>query len=752
MTFIHRMIQPALTYAHWLHLRWPAGIPETLPETGAAGATAVPGVRIAGDLLGVPLLKFAADSGSKAVQAFIAENAFIKKGDTPDTLDLAIIGGGVAGLSAALEAKKANLNFKVFEATETFSTIANFTNRKPIFTYPTDMQPAGELRLTGTVKEDLLMELRSQADSANIPFEIRRVEKVRRKSQPLEIHFEYGTQVKAKRVLLCTGRSGDHRKLGVPGEELDKVHNRLFDPLDYKGLQVLVVGGGDTALETAISLTEADAFVTLSYRSKEFSRPKPENIEKAKALIGNSLLLETQVKQIKPDSVVLEGQRGNFELPNDAVFVMIGREAPVELLNRSGINLLGHWTATKLIGFVAAFLSVLLVYRWKTENSEIADLFLENGWFPYNLDWSAWAETNLFARALQNQIGMPGFYYEILYTLIIIVFGIRRIKRWPTPYIRRQTFSLILFQLIPLFLLPYFILPLLGEWGAFNSGTGAWIADQLFPVDGNGVREYWRAAGFILAWPLFVWNVFTPAPNGLWLVISLFQTFVIIPWLVYRYGKGSYCGWICSCGALAETLGDAHRTKMPHGPRWNKLNLAGQVILAVAFLLLLLRVLSWQFAASTLGENINHLFEQMAYRFTLFGVPLNYSTVVDYFLAGILGLGLYFHFSGRTWCRFFCPLAALMHIYARFSTFRIFAEKDKCISCNACTTVCHQGIDVMNFANKGLPMEDPQCVRCSACVSTCPTGVLNFGSLSSQGRRVLHRLPASPVQIRERQI
>ncbi|MGH8556574.1 MAG: 4Fe-4S binding protein, partial [Methylococcales bacterium] len=182
------------------------------------------------------------------------------------------------------------------------------------------------------------------------------------------------------------------------------------------------------------------------------------------------------------------------------------------------------------------------------------------------------------------------------------------------------------------------------------------------------------------------------------------------------------------------------------------LNLVGQVILAVAFLLLFLRVLSWIFAGSTLGDNINHLFEQIAYRFSLFGVALNYSILVDYFLAGILGLGLYFHFSGRTWCRFFCPLAALMHIYARFSKFRIFAEKDKCISCNACTTVCHQGIDVMNFANKGLAMEDPQCVRCSACVSTCPTGVLSFGALNAQGQVVLDKLPASPVQMRERQV
>ena len=85
-----------------------------------------------------------------------------------------------------------------------------------------------------------------------------------------------------------------------------------------------------------------------------------------------------------------------------------------------------------------------------------------------------------------------------------------------------------------------------------------------------------------------------------------------------------------------------------------------------------------------------------------------YDWFVDLFLAGILGYGLYFWFSGRVWCRFACPLAALMHVYARFSRFRILADKKKCISCNVCTSVCHQGIDVMNFANKGLPMAGPR--------------------------------------------
>ena len=129
---------------------------------------------------------------------------------------------------------------------------------------------------------------------------------------------------------------------------------------------------------------------------------------------------------------------------------------------------------------------------------------------------------------------------------------------------------------------------------------------------------------------------------------------------------------------------------------------------------------------------------------------LNYAWLVDLFLAGVIGYGLYLHFSGRVWCRFFCPLAALMHIYARFSRFRILAEKKKCISCNVCTSVCHQGIDVMNFANKGTPMADPECVRCSACVSSCPTGVLTFGQVNRAGQVIrIDPLPASPVRMKE---
>ena len=115
------------------------------------------------------------------------------------------------------------------------------------------------------------------------------------------------------------------------------------------------------------------------------------------------------------------------------------------------------------------------------------------------------------------------------------------------------------------------------------------LADALFPAVSYGHgREFWRAYGLILAWPLNVYNVFTQEPLGWWLVIAFIQTAVAIPLSIYFFGKGAYCGWVCSCGALAETLGDSQRHKMPHGPQWNRLNLAGQVILAIAVVLLVI--------------------------------------------------------------------------------------------------------------------------------------------------------------------
>jgi ferredoxin len=536
-------------------------------------------------------------------------------------------------------------------------------------------------------------------------------------------------------VICALGRSGDFRRLNVPGEELDKVSNRLHDPRDFTGQRVLVVGGGDSALETAIALAGAGAKVTLCHRRTTFARPKPENVEAIERMRARSLLevrMSSRVTEIRPDAVrVCADGGGEALVPNDVVFVMIGREAPLDFFRRAGVRLVGEWNRRATVGLAAFLLFCVALYNWKS-GGRLGNLFYARDWWPTTMQASfAGDDPNSLLSVIATSASSPSFWYTLAYSLLVVIFGVRRIRRRRTPYVTVQTFALMAIQVLPLFILPEIVLPWLGR----NALLPANLLDALFPaVDyGNG-REYWRAYGFVLAWPLNVYNVFTDQPLGWWLAIAFAQTFVLIPLIILRWGKGAYCGWICSCGALAETLGDTHRTKMPHGRKWNRANAIGQGILAVAVLLFFVRVAGWIHPDSWPDRVFPAAMQ-------------HYKWTVDVFLAGVIGYGCYFWFSGRVWCRFMCPLAALMHIYARFSRFAIVPDKKKCISCNVCTAVCHQGIDVMNFANKGLAMQDPECVRCSACVQSCPTGVLSFGRVDSAGRvTALDRLAASPVQ------
>jgi len=735
------MSGPIARYIRWLHTRWPAGTVEKLPHVREDGSTTVPGVYVCGDLAGVPLLKFALDTGARAAER-------IHPGAPDGTLDLVIVGAGVSGLAAAAEARRRGLTFEILEAAEPLSTLINFPKAKPIYTYPRAMKPAGPLQVSADVKEDLVAELEEQMRREGIAPRPGKVDRIERRGGSLEVRLADGKTIAARAVLVAIGKSGNFRKLGVPGEHRDKVYNRLHDPADFAGRNALVVGGGDSAAETAIALAASGARVTLSYRGKELSRPKPELLETIAALTPRSLTLRlgATVVEIRDSDVVLEDARGTREtIPNDVVFSMIGREAPLDFLRRSGIRIAGDRSPS---GWAAMGLFLLFcgwLYNWKSGGS-MARVFEERHWFPFNVQALLAALGGSFRAAASNPHTLlgtiaisasgPSFWYTLAYSAAVVVFGALRIRRRRTPYVTVQTLTLMLVQVVPLFLLPEIILPQLQYHGLLPRG----IADALFPVVtyGHG-REFWRAYGLILAWPLDVYNVFTHQPLGWWLAISAIQTLVLIPLGIYFFGKGFYCGWICSCGALAETLGDTHRHKMPHGPAWNRWNAAGQVVLLVAVLLLLLRIAGWILPA---GNRIDAVFDPI--------LKTQYKWVVDVFLAGVLGYGLYFWFSGRVWCRFFCPLAALMHVYARFSRFAIVPDKKKCISCNVCTTVCHQGIDVMNFANKGAPMQDPECVRCSACVQSCPTGVLQFGQVDRKGNAIkLDLLPASPVLMRE---
>ena len=762
-------------YYNWLHGRWPAGRVEKLPVVGEDGVTNQKGIRIVGDLSGIPLLKFSSDTGARAIHAILKEPDFSGSRNASDGIfDVAIIGAGVSGISAAMEAAKAGLSYKIYEASRPFSTVANFPKGKPIYTYPTDMTPAGGIQYEGDVgvKESLLEDMEKQRTAAGVETEQVRIETVKRSGNHFELARDDKTTDKARRVIVAIGRSGNFRKIGIPGEDHDKVSNRLHDPKEFGGKNVLVVGGGDSACEAAIALTACGANVTFVYRGKELSRPKPENVAKLHQLAQTpgmevqvaaptservttaahssmrgdkpagtlGLALGTSPTAVTATTATLkEGKDGpTREIPNDYVFAMIGREAPLDFFRRSGIDILGNRTPKFWWSFAAICVFTIWLYLWKNYLIP-AGLVNPKGWIEglITVIGGAAETKGTLLHTILESAKARGFYYGLAYCLLVAIFGYRRVKRRKTPYVKLQTISLVAVQWIPLFILPEIILPWMGANGWFDSGFGLTLAENFFSDGAGNNTDYWRSYGFILAWPLFVANWFTPAPLWGWLIVGFIQTFVIIPWIVRRWGKGAYCGWICSCGALAETLGDAHRHKMPHGPKVNRLNMVGQAFLWIAAALMIVRIVSWLVPGTPMDKifTIGKVF---------------YWGFVDILWAGVIGIACYFHFSGRVWCRFACPLAALMHIYARFTKFRIFPEKSKCISCNVCTSVCHQGIDIMNFANKGLPMQDPECVRCSACVQQCPTGVLQFGREAADGKIIFDTLAASPVIMAEK--
>ncbi|MFO8099765.1 MAG: NAD(P)-binding domain-containing protein [Salinibacter sp.] len=761
------LLSPLQQYADWLHLQWPAGRVEQLPRVDEDFRTNVDGVYVVGDLAGVPLLKFSVDGGVKAIRDIARRGR--SSNPKAEAYDVVILGAGASGMAAAREAEEQGLSYCVMEARRRFATIHDFQKEKPIYTYPKEMTPAGDLTVTADVREDLIDEL--EAQTQDIPVRYAEAHRIDTHADGLEVVTADQERVAASNVVVAIGRSGNFRDLGVPGSDKDHVHHRLYDPTRCEGADVVVIGGGDSAAEAAIALVEAGARVTLSYRRSEFVRPKDENAERLRELAGASsapgeltVRMPTDVEAITDDAVVLSDKEGNTDqVAARQVFAMIGREAPLDFFRRSGIELRNDWgdgpdslrealgsldwlgrlNWGRIASFASFFLFLAAIYSWK-DGGWVGRLAQSAELFPFG--WTPGADGDGLLGVTLTSMTQPGFYYTFAYSALVVIFGVKRIRRRKTPYIRVQTLTLMTVQVLPLFVLPEILLPYLGENGLLPTG----LLDALFPASDGAAhgRQYWRAYGFILAWPLFIWNVFTSDPLWWWLAICFVQTFVLIPGMIYFWGKGAYCGWICTCGALAETLGDQHRDKMPHGDGWNKLNLAGQVIMVLAFVLLALRIVGWiwpesgataAFWAGLSGEWL--------------GLQLNYSWLVDIVLAGMVGFGVYFWLSGRFWCRFFCPLAAIMHIYHRFSRFRILADKKKCISCNVCTSVCHQGIDVMSFAQKGEPMADPQCVRCSACVQSCPTGVLEFGQVDPNTGQIIttDALEASLTRIQEKE-
>jgi len=308
-------------------------IPAVTPEFESN----VPGLFIAGELGGMGLIRKAAEQGRQAVESIRKRQAGKAE------LDLVIVGAGPAGISAGLNAIHHKLRYRLLEQEDALGgAVYHYPRNKVAMTSPVHLALVGKVRMGEIQKEKLLEFWHGVVKKTGLQMHFsERMENVEPEGDTFIVTTNRG-RYHARSVLLAIGRRGTPRKLGVAGEEQAKVVYRLIDAAQYRGQAVLVVGGGDSALEAAIALSqESGTTVTLSYRSAAFARVKEKNRQRLQEQAAASrleVLMSSQVTQIDTDTVTLKTEAGVRELANQAVIVCAGGELPTPLLQRMGVQ------------------------------------------------------------------------------------------------------------------------------------------------------------------------------------------------------------------------------------------------------------------------------------------------------------------------------------------------------------------------------------------------------------------------------
>ncbi|MBK8954782.1 MAG: 4Fe-4S binding protein [Saprospiraceae bacterium] len=332
-------------------------------------------------------------------------------------------------------------------------------------------------------------------------------------------------------------------------------------------------------------------------------------------------------------------------------------------------------------------------------------------WWPEYLGLRPQGNTGLIAifdplsYLLKKQPASQWFVYGVFYTLFILFFGLKFIWKYRhNAYQRIRTISVMFFQLFFAFLIP------------------EWMLRMNLPY--NDLKNMWPLNYYFFD----AWNIESFKNSGsigwFFLVFGLLMIFVISPLLTYFFGKRWYCSWVCGCGALAETAGDPFRHLSDKSA--NSWKLERLLIYPILFLVIIM----------TIGV----LYTYKTGQPELLGMSTSalrkyYGFFIGSAFSGVIGVGFYPLLGSRVWCRFGCPMAAILGIQQKlFSRFRITTNGGQCISCGNCSTYCEMGIDVRAYAQEGKNIVRASCVGCGVCAAVCPRGVLKLENGPEGGR------------------
>ena len=797
---------------------------EILPIVDGRYESTVNGLFVIGDVTGLPLVKVAANQGREVIEGM--EKSGVLSVPDQEGLDLVIVGAGPAGISAAIECEKRGVKYVMLERTSIANTVRTFPLGKKVYAEPQTIKNTSELDVDRDLdRDDFLKIVEETVAERKLKYkegvEVSRIRKVN--EGQFEVHTKDENVFPARQVLIAIGRQGQPRKLKIEGcDDCKKVTYRLHTREDYNNEDVLVIGGGNSAIEAALMLKDHNR-VTISYRGEDFFRAKSENrklLDQAIASGEITALMKSNIVRSRAQEVDIEVDGVEQTLKNDKVIILIGTLPPIEFLMETGMELDGVWTSKRVVWSIIGILVGIFLYfgtkkfvlhpedaggkfLWpsvleflnpngfviSTILTKIAPLiavltigarivqhlmsspgksapfkvpatkliltacigmFLlgaaatggvttdakEAGEGPYFLDLSLSSlGSDLGVKTAYDSLSpglentgtggqgsgaryfssLSGVYY-LFYFGLIGVFGIYWAIKSNSKIIWKRNLTIIACQWTLWWGIPTFLVALFGRNAIspiLQKSLNAWplnmTAFKVNPVANPGDPEWWHMVGIV---------------GVVWAVVL---TFIILPLFTIRYGK-IYCSYICSCGALAETVGNSFRHRGPKGDLPRKLEKYGYIFILLATIATIADLLGWAptLWAKDIVSDAGVVTGTEDVKADLFGW---YDVWVGTFLAGAMAIGLYPFLGQRIWCRMWCPLAFWMNFWGRWSKFKITPEKGKCIDCNVCNQFCQMGIDIKGRALRGEPvtLADTPCVGCQECIVRCPMQILHLG-------------------------